>query len=462
MISFSGIFLALGLFFGSWSAQAITYDEIFPYYVELCSVSQVKEKGGTPGGIAGHAALYLKGVCRDTSAPYPQIKVCNQGPMGDIRHPDSGTSVSVDKQFRNVNWLAVERKSIFINGGLNDVSKLTASFRDALVDSLVKEGVFNGVELHRPEALAGQADDDVTGLFGPAPGITDPRVIGLKTLDTDYAMWFGRTVSCVRLPIPQSKLQPMVDYLNALNQKYAEPTSQDYRNYRWSGVYNNCTHTVVNALAAAGILDSIEFELPGWRQVAFHLAIPMNQFINLAHLGVKGVYPGRRIKDLKLNHPSMLYRHPLAKSLLINHQWLPMQPGAVIEHLQHAENELYEYSDYAFDLKSLPSKTTALLRQLGWTSVARIKQMIDGALRIKTDGQVILKDPKYYDLKANLEYFDDVYSKALSTKPSVTNEMFWNSSLYAERKDFTNFYIKHDAYLRRQLEFVKRARGLVQ
>src|SRR5262245_33254648 len=92
----------------AWGEPRLTYDQVYPYYVEACTLSQIKEKVGgkvKAGGIAGHMVLYLKGVCRDTHAAYPQLRVCEGGPKGDMTDPDSGTFISVDKQFRNVNWV---------------------------------------------------------------------------------------------------------------------------------------------------------------------------------------------------------------------------------------------------------------------------------------------------------------------------------------------------------------------
>jgi hypothetical protein len=114
------------------------------------------------GGIAGHMVLYLKGVCRDTSVGYPRVRVCEAGPTGNITDPDGGTLISVDKQFRNVNWVAVEGKTLAIRGGLDDVSKLTRARWDEVVAETARLGVFRGIELHPEAEITGTTDDDVT------------------------------------------------------------------------------------------------------------------------------------------------------------------------------------------------------------------------------------------------------------------------------------------------------------
>ena len=52
------------------------YDQLFPYYVELCATSQFRSKLKGEGGVAGHAVMYIKGACKDEQAPFPQLRRC--------------------------------------------------------------------------------------------------------------------------------------------------------------------------------------------------------------------------------------------------------------------------------------------------------------------------------------------------------------------------------------------------
>ena len=52
------------------------YEELVPYYVELCAVSQYRPIDKPLGGIPGHAVMYLKGACRDETAGYPRLRPC--------------------------------------------------------------------------------------------------------------------------------------------------------------------------------------------------------------------------------------------------------------------------------------------------------------------------------------------------------------------------------------------------
>jgi hypothetical protein len=52
-----------------------TYERLVPYYVELGAASQFRSKlTGEEGDVAGHAALYFKGACKDENAPFPQLR----------------------------------------------------------------------------------------------------------------------------------------------------------------------------------------------------------------------------------------------------------------------------------------------------------------------------------------------------------------------------------------------------
>src|SRR5512139_3752252 len=81
------------------------YDRLYPRSIEVCATSRIQPRFAGPGGPAGHAVLFLKGVCRDPQAGYPRVKLCDTA-VTDLSDPESGTGISVDRVLRNVNWLA--------------------------------------------------------------------------------------------------------------------------------------------------------------------------------------------------------------------------------------------------------------------------------------------------------------------------------------------------------------------
>jgi hypothetical protein len=69
------------------------YDQLFPYYVELCATSQFRSKLKGEGGVAGHAVMYIKGACKDEQAPFPQLRRCRVAATRLDDPAGSGTSI---------------------------------------------------------------------------------------------------------------------------------------------------------------------------------------------------------------------------------------------------------------------------------------------------------------------------------------------------------------------------------
>ena len=91
------------------------YDQLFPYYVELCATSQFRSSAKGRGGVTGHAVLYIKGACKDEQAPFPQLRRCRVIAT-DLDDPEHGAGISVGRWFRNVNWVAVPGYDLFFRG----------------------------------------------------------------------------------------------------------------------------------------------------------------------------------------------------------------------------------------------------------------------------------------------------------------------------------------------------------
>ena len=70
------------------------YDQLFPYYVELCATSQFRSKLKGEGGVAGHAVMYIKGACKDEQASFPQLRRCRVAAT-ELSDPEHGAGVSV-------------------------------------------------------------------------------------------------------------------------------------------------------------------------------------------------------------------------------------------------------------------------------------------------------------------------------------------------------------------------------
>ena len=209
-------------------AQA-TYDRLFPYYVEVSAVTQLRPRGERGGGPGGHATMFIGGAARDSSAGYPRLKLADENAPGD------GIGVSVNRAFANANWIAVAGREMFFHGGMRDDETLDRRRFDAAVKQAAQAGWFEGIEL--------------TPAAATSPRVADVEAVVRHSIGTDFALTFGRTVYAARLPMPQPALAKVIDYLNDLNDRAAR------RGYEWNALTNNCSHVIHNALAAAGVWD---------------------------------------------------------------------------------------------------------------------------------------------------------------------------------------------------------------
>jgi hypothetical protein len=337
------------------------YDQLFPYYVELCATSQFRSSDKGRGGVTGHAVMYLKGACKDEQAPFPQLRRCRVAAT-DPDDPEHGAGISVGRWFRNVNWIAIPGSSLFFRGHLETGERLTAARFDAAVREAIDRGVYRGVEFHEyPTTSAERSLDDF---------------VRHQSIGTDYALRFARSVFCARLPVTEPLLNEVMAFLNDKNREYATGEAD----YHWSVWADNCVHTLRNALAAANVWSPMSVQTVKLLHLV-NLAVPANEFVNLAELETEG-----NIED---------YRHIQGdgpqRDALHEFGWLPTRHGALLKTLAVYEpNDLYDTRFRLFTLQS--------------------------PLRMnKTRHAVeLLSTERFVDLGANLRYFRDRYDAILA------------------------------------------------
>jgi hypothetical protein len=339
------------------------YEKLFPYYVELCAGSQFRSKITGGGGIAGHAVMYLKGACKDDDAPYPRLRRCRVAATR-LSDPEHGAGISVGRWFKNVNWVAVPGYHLFFDGNLEPGERLTRERFEKVEEAAIDSGIYKGVVFHR---------------YPGADGDTDLRVfLERHAIATDFALQFARSVFCARLPVTEAMLNEVIAFLNDKNREYAEGEA----NYNWSVWADNCSHTLRNALAAANIWSPLSVRTIKFRQI-FNLAIPANEFVNLAEL-----MTGGNIDDYR----DILHDGPRRDAFFEFH-WLPTQPGALVKTLPvHDPNDLYNTRFRLFTLQNpfLMGKT---------------QRAID-----------LLSDRRFVDLDNNLKYFVERYDRILAAQ----------------------------------------------
>jgi hypothetical protein len=312
--------------------------------------------------------MYIKGACKDEQAPFPLLRRCRvvATDLDDLEH---GVGISVGRWFRNVNWIAVPGYALFFRGNLAPGQRLTQAHFDATVREAITKGVYHGVELHEyPTTAATRSLEDF---------------VKHHSVGTDLAHQFARSVFCARVPVTERILDEVTAFLNDKNREYARGEA----NYNWSLLADNCVHTVRNALAAANIWSPLSVRDVKLRHL-FNLAVPANEFVNLAELGTEGnIEDYRRIRA---DGPR--------RDVLNDFGWLPTRHGALLKTLSvHEPNDLYETTFRLFTLQS--------------------------PLRMRKTRHAVelLSDPRFVELAANLRYFRDRYNAILAGCPARIN-----------------------------------------
>ena len=337
------------------------YEQLFPYYVELCATSQFRSKLKGEGGVAGHAAMYIKGACKDEKAPFPQLRRCRAAAT-ELSDPEHGAGVSVGRWFRNVNWVAIPGYELFYQGNLKPGERLTQAHFEATVRDAIDKGVYKGVEFHDYPTASGEA-----GL---------ENFVENEGIGTDLALQFARSAFCARLPVTERMLDEVIAFLNDKNREYAEGEAD----YNWNVWADNCAHTLRNALAAANVWSPLSVWGVKFLQI-FNLAVPANEFVNLAELGTEGNIDDYR--EIQQEGPQRDALHEFG--------WLPTRHGALLKTLPvHEPNDLYDTTFRLFTLQS-PFR------------MGKTERAID-----------LLSDERFVKLDANLRYFRDKYDAILA------------------------------------------------
>jgi hypothetical protein len=263
---------------------------------------------------------------------------------------------------RNVNWIAIPGYDLFYGGNLPPGESLTQTHFDNTLREAIARGVYHGVELHEYPTTA------------PARSLDD--FARHQSMGTDLALQFARSVFCARLPVTEPMLDEIMAFLNEKNREYATGEAD----YNWSLLADNCVHTVRNALAAANIWSPMSVREVKVRHL-FNLAVPANEFVNLAELGTEG-----NLADVR-----QIQREGAQRDALHEFFWLPTRHGALVKTLAvHEPNDIYDTRFRLFTLQS-PLRQSKTRRTVA-----------------------LLSDRRFVDLEANLLHFRDRYTSILA------------------------------------------------
>ena len=356
------------------------YNALFPYYVEVCTVTQYVRRLAKPGGWGGHASLFLHGA-ELAPAGHPRLRLVPE--RSDLSAPDSGTGVSVNRIFTSASWVAVPGRDEFFHGAVTGDQLLDEPAYEAAVERAAASGWFAGIAI-----------EDAVMRRKP-PGMRADEFIVRNSIGTDFAITFARTAYSARLPLTRDAMGKVIAYLNRVNEAALRTGA------RWDLYTNNCSHVVHNALAATGVWDPKEARKPGTvsflrtllsvsKAVAARrlsdFAFPANTFVRTYEAGNE-----RPIDDAV----GAFSDHDLVRT--IQDGWLGTGPGAVIaRYPMHdaGRNALFAAGRDPF-LFSVP---------LFWDKKHRFMRLTRNPPASTTD------------LGANLAQFRDRYARTLATR----------------------------------------------
>lgn len=370
------------------AADDALYERFYPYYAELCALSEIRKKPGLGvqfrSGMGGHSLLYLSGVRLDSGAGYPTLRLC--GP--DTPPASHGVGISVNSHYKNANWVAAEGRRFVYRGALKPGEPLTRAAYEETQERAKAMGVLDGVEFH-------------DHLFRDKPrGMSGRDYMYEISVATDYAVQFGRDTYRARVPLDRARMAAIVDFLNGLNAPYRDGSKV----FRWRILNNNCSHVAHNALATAHIWapwPTGQF----FAIAAFRFPVPKNEFVDLMF----------RTNDLPIDDPAAVYRDEFARQALLEADVLPAVPGGLaIAQPAICDNDIYDIERLRLIFYDNPF----------W-----------GAYYPRFTR--IFREARYFDLVANLRHFAALYERAGNHRRS------------AKENNSAQFFARYERYIDR-------------
>ncbi len=200
-------------------------------YIEFCTGDKYLAKHYGDGNPAGHALVYVNGLCKDYSKEFPQVKPCSASDNHE------GVGISLDAGFKNVNWIAVPTRELALFGDYG-----TGRVDDSTIQNIMNKTreyeVFKNVEID-PKAILPSMKDYTSDKLDQYT---------LYAIGTDLAFNTARNMYCLKTKIGDKQIADVTKFLNSTNKRYYTTDEE----YQWS-ISDNCTHLSVNTVANAGV-----------------------------------------------------------------------------------------------------------------------------------------------------------------------------------------------------------------
>ncbi len=383
------------------------YGRFYPYYAELCALSELRKKPGfgvrVRSGMGGHSLLYLSGVCLDHQGGYPTLGLCDP----DVSPACHGVGISVNAHYKNANWVATEGRDFVWHGALKPSECLTYEAYGRTQDRAKAMGLLDHIEFH-------------DHLFRHKPsGMSERDYMYEISIATDYAICFGRDAYRARVPLDRCRMSAIVDFLNGLNAPYRDGS----RVFRWKVFNNNCSHVVHNALAAGGIWAPWPTGQISALAI-FKFPVPKNEFVDLMS----------RTNDLPIHDTQAIYEDREARHALFEANVLPTAHGGLaIAMPAMRDNRIYETDRLRLIFYDNPF----------WGSYRR-------------QFAHIFSEPRYFDLRANLRHFAAIYETALQRRGAARVHTTTRAKANRIESDKEmQFYAQYDRYIKREAAKVR-------
>lgn len=373
------------------------YDKLYPLSVKYCTMTALQRVGEKFGGPFAHAVLYFRNACVDTDYKYPQIRRCRPGENTD------GVGVSVNKVYKNSNWVALPGRELFFYGDLKDSEPVTAANKSALMSKVEGMNIYQGIVL-KDKVLYKQEGKSET-----AHKIN-------QSLDTDFAINWGHSLYCVNIPLNEKLLNKGIEFVNIANMVHADGARfKDYKlqhvteadlvatgkidkkeknsgvdlEYNWTGLNDNCAHLAFNMFAAMGLVAPKKvrsFVLP-WR-----MAVPTDRW---AYLISTANEDWMHAKD----EAFQTWTDERRNSILAEHGVLLKHHGVVAEFIpaHSGANDLFKNQNF--------------LANLNPVNFAKVYNY------------AAQRPEKIYDMEENLKGFEEEYTKILIDSENLVGDV---------------------------------------
>ncbi len=328
------------------------YEKKHPYYLKYCSITKYHpfKNQGLSGGIVGHAVLYLKGVCKDSNKGPSGLKLCPS--HMNFADSNTGVGISTDKGLKQVNFIAVPTLRTFLTGEIKKSEVFNNEVKQRLIKDVLNQGVFENIGFHEkmiPKNL---------------PEKNHPEYVANYTFGSDYALAMARQLYCINIPVIKPIMSTVINELNTLNESYHNSKGSRYRGtlfrnkkpnnlYHWHGLYDNCTHTIVNLLAKIGQLPKKKINQTFLKQL-FNIAVPADTLLE--------IHKKANLEDINLKE---YFKDPIKRALLTKYNWIYQQEGVIAELIEiYDPNHIFKKDDRMLATPSLISNQNKKIRDM--------------------------------------------------------------------------------------------------